>query len=73
MKTNQNNTAIITVPKTNTRVSLELIRDKDGTYRWYENGNIDTEVSGNNVLQATRLAQTVWRDWSIRINPDITG
>lgn len=65
-----NNTSKITATITGENgqpLNLELRHDRDGAYRWYQDGQ-DTEVSGDNIADAIAQAKAAWRTWGIQVH-----
>ena len=44
------------------RLTLNLHHDSDGRYRWYDEDETDTEVSGETIAEAHEAAQMAWGD-----------
>ena len=56
------------------RILLNLYRDEDGAYRWYEaETGVDTEVSGATIEEAQRHAEGAWSGpWDIQLGSETT-
>lgn len=51
------------------RLTLNLIADKDGRYRWYDEEGNDSEVSGDSIDDAITQACSAWNssDWDFKV------